>query len=270
MGLIGELLGSLGGKKSARTIESVEVALSRLTAERAAARESIARAMADRDALLLVDGSDAKISEADAIADRFRLVLERCDAIEPKLLAELTALRTEAKQARWRTLRSRYDAAAIEHASAMRSAVETAAVMLNINDEARSAGFEHETQASFIPPARMVSTEALNQFEISIERARELARPAPPPAPVAPPPKVVAVPKQAVKPAPVAVAPKPPPKPFTPPVPDEHGNVKITIIRPGLEIAGRARPRSGEVVTLPHAEAMRIVQSGHADFAEAS
>lgn len=272
MGLIADVLGSLrpGGKKAPRTIAAVEAALGRLADERTAAREAVARAMRDRDDLLLVDETDRKITELDASADRYRLTLERCDKAEPLLLAELQELKTAAKRAEWAKLRERYDAAAIEHASAMRAAVATAAVMLDLNTEARSAGFEHETAAAFIPPARMLSVESLNQYEFAIERARELSRPVAPAVVAMPQPKPVAVaPKQAAKPtpAPVAVAPKPPPKPFKLPEPDSDGNIKIVVIKPGIEIEGRPRPKAGETVAVPAATAMRIVQSGHADFA---
>ena len=266
MGLISDLLGAIGGKK-ARTIADVEAALARLADERAKARQAVADAMRDRDALLLIDETDKKIAELDAQADRRRLTLERCDKAEPLLLRELEELRSEAKRARWRELRKRYDVAALAHAGAMRAAVETALVMLNMNDEARSAGFEHEVMAAFIPPVRTVRVEALTEFDVAIERAREMGKPAPPPA--APPPKVVAAaPKPAARPTPAP--PPPPPKPFVAPKPDADGNVKVTIIRPGIELEGRARPRAGETIALPHADAMRIVRSGHADFAEAS
>lgn len=271
MGLITDLLGGLRGRKDApRTIAAVEDALTRLSSERAAAREAVAAAMRERDDLLLVDETDARIAELDALADRYRLTLERCDKAEPLLLGELEDLRSAANQARWRDLRAKYDTAGAEYAGALRTAIEKMTTMLNLNDEARRQGFEREVMAAFIPPARVVTIEALNEFEIAIERAREMARPAPAPRPVAPAPKAAAPAPPFAKPKPSkAAAPRPAPKPFTPPEPDANGNVQVIVIRPGIELEGRARPRAGETVFLPAAEAMRAVQSGSADFAEA-
>ena len=226
MGLIADLLGAIGGKKGAsRTISDVETALARLADERAKAREAVARAMRQRDELLLVDETDARIAALDATADRRRLTLERCDAAEPLLLRELQQLRTEAKRAGWGALRTRYDEASVAYAAALRTAVERQAAMLNVNAEARRLGFEREVMAAFVPPTRMISVEALNEFETAIERAREMGRPAPASAP-APAPKAAAPPPPA-KPKAAAASPKPPPKPFTPPAPDANGDVEI-------------------------------------------
>lgn len=267
MGLIGDLLGVIGGKTKPRTIAMVEAALGRLADERTAAREGVARAMRDRDALLLIDETDKKITELDAVADRHRLTLERCDKAEPLLLRELEQLRSEAKQARWRALRERYDAAAQDYARSLRIAVEKMTVLMNLSDEAGREGFGSETRAAFIVPVRMISAEAVDKFEFEIERAREMGKPAPPPAPVAPPSKVVIVaPKPKPAPPPVASKPAPPPKPPFVPQPDEDGNVKIVVVRPGLSLEGRAQARAGEIVALPMAQATAIVRSGHADY----
>jgi len=271
LGLIADILGNIraaGAKPAPRALADVEAALARLGNERNAARAAVADAMRERDELLLVDETDARIADLDALADRHRLTLERCDKAEPLLLAELEDLRSAAKQACWQDLRARYDAAALEYANAMRGAIQRQAQMLNLNDEARRQGFEREVMSTFIPPTRMLTIEALNDFEAAIERAREMARPNPAPAP-RPAPKVAAAPPPPPAPRPKpkpAAAPPSPAKPFVPPTPDVDGRVPIVILRHGIEIEGRDRPRAGETVLVPAEQAAAFVRGGSADY----
>jgi hypothetical protein len=180
MALIADLLG-MGRKSASRTIADVELALARLQNERSAAQRAISAAIHERDELLLIDDSDKAIAKIDADTDRHRLTVERCDKAEPLLLAELQQLRSAAKQARWRELRTKYDVAALDYAKALRVLLEKMGVMMNANDEARREGFEREVQATFVAPARLLTVESLNVFEAEIERSRELPRPAPKP-----------------------------------------------------------------------------------------
>ena len=138
-------------ESSARTIAIVEAALARLAHERTAAREGVARAMARRDELLLVDGADADLARLDAAADGHRLVLERCDAAEPLLLDELAGLAD-----RGATQQLAHIAIGIRRASdRLRQCVARRRrerwPLINLDDEARRAGFEAETQASLHP-----------------------------------------------------------------------------------------------------------------------
>ena len=305
MGLISDLFGTVrasGAKHVRRTIADVEAALARLAAERKTARAAVAEAMRQRDELLLVDETDEKIAGLDTLADHHRLTSERVEKLEPILLAELQELRSEAKRVRWSALRTQYDTAALDYARTVRDAIQKMAVMLNLNDEARREGFEREVMALFIPPMRVLTIDELNRFESEIERAREAnapkAAPSRPAAPKAAAPRPAAdrnasgqlpqmrdqfagpVAPTAPKPAP-APAPKAPtnrpraaqpaaPREFKPPQPDENGAVAIVVIRPGLEIEGRDRPRAGETIRVPATQAAAIVRSGNADFAEAS
>ena len=268
MGLINDLLGAVSGKK-ARTIADVEAALERLASQRATAKEAVAAAMRQRDELLLVDETDKKIADLDAVADRHRLTLERVDKAEPLLLSELEGLRTEAKAALWRDLRGRYDQAALDFAAALRVVVERQHGMLAVNEEARRAGFEHEVQATFVPPARAINVDALNIFEAAIERAREMARPAPQapaPRPAAPPPKaaprVVASP-----PKPVNASPRPaPPKPAFVATPDKEGNLEVVFLKSGIELPDGSRPKVGNVVKLTEKAAYAAVRASVAEY----
>jgi hypothetical protein len=271
MGWVAEIMGMIrgaGGEPAGRAIGDVETALRRLADERGAARAAVAEAMAERDELLIVDETDKKIAALDAAADRHRLTLERCEKLEPILLDELQALRTEAKRARWRELLGKYEDAAIAYAGALRVAVTKMHVMLDVNEEARRHGFEHEVAAAFIPPTRMVSIEALDIFEAAVERARDAAAPKPPPpAPAATPPPPAPVPKAPPKPKPPRPA-QAQPKEFPPPKPDADGRVPIVFVRAGMELEGRPRPRVAEVVLLPEEQARAIVMSGAADYAD--
>ena len=162
MGLIADILGGLraNGKPTRRTIADVEAALSRLASERTAAREAVTKAMRKRDELLLVDDTDRKIAELDAAADKARLTLERCEKAEPLLLAELAALRTEAKQARWRDLRAKYETASRDYTNVLREAVAKQGVMLSLNDEARSEGSK--------PRERIAETPAKGEVAVVV------------------------------------------------------------------------------------------------------
>jgi hypothetical protein len=160
MGLIADLLGSLKGEAATRTIADVEAALGRLGSS-----EAIADTASQRDELLLEDESDVRIGKLDSKLDKIRLVLERCDKAEPLLLSELGALRTRARRALWDRLRAGYDDQAVIYAAALRSAVEKLQLLVRLNEDARRQGFEAEVMAAFIPPTRMVSAEALLEFE---------------------------------------------------------------------------------------------------------
>jgi hypothetical protein len=264
MGLIADILGGLraNGKPTRRTIADVEAALSRLASERTAAREAVTKAMRKRDELLLVDDTDRKIAELDAAADKARLTLERCEKAEPLLLAELAALRTEAKQARWRDLRAKYETASRDYTNVLREAVAKQGVMLSLNDEARSEGFETEVIATFTPPMRILTTDGLNEFELALDRQRdaeEALRAPPKPAPVAATP-AKATPAKAAPPP----APRPKPRERIAETPAK-GEVAVVVLKPGIELAGRPMLATGDIVALPPDQSERLLRSGAAD-----
>jgi hypothetical protein len=182
-----------------------------------------------------------------------------------------TVLRDVERQARWRELKSRHDASVAEFAATYRRALEAFESLAQIRNEAQTSGFAEEARGLIAPP-HILTRELLVLFEAELDRQRAAAAPRPAPRPAAPAPKPTPAPKPAApdsKPPKAAAPPAKPAKPFKPPEPDANGEVKITVIRAGLEIPGRARPGAGETVALPADEAMRVVQSGGADFAEA-
>ena len=264
MGMISDILGLGRPKSGPRTIADVELALGRLSAERTAARRAVDDARRERAELLLVDQTDERIAALDAAAHRAELTLERLDLAEPLLLRELEQLRSEAKQARWRGLREGYDAAAIDYANALRVAVEKMAVMLNLNDEARRAGFEHETQAAFIPPTRMISPDALNQFEVAIERAREMARPRSAPTPMPKPAPAVDAPTKPIAAPPKAAKPIPKAERQRIVEPAGPGQVQARVQRSGYEANGRQYAQ-GDIIALAAETARQAIQNGALD-----
>jgi hypothetical protein len=274
MGLIADLIATLRPKADGgpRSISEVEAALTRLSSERSAADAAFKAAHRRRGELIDSDASDEEIRAIEATADAAGLALERLERLEPKLVAELQTLRTEAKQARWRLLLGQYQDASVSYAAALRVAIERMHVMLSLNTEARRLGYEHEVQASFIPPTRMISIEAVDIFEAALERARDAATPKPPPQARAAPPKAAAPPPAAQAAPPAPKPPRPaqaPPKPvFEPPAPDESGRVPIVFLKAGIELDGLPRPRVGDTVLLDAGQARQIVLAGVADYAE--
>jgi hypothetical protein len=276
MGLVAELLGKNNGDSPgpSRTFAEVEGALVRLRSERAQARQALAEASDDRERLLLLDGSERKIEAADRAADAARLALERCEKIEPLLLAEIEDLRSTAKRERWRAFRKRHDEAARELARRLREALDKRAELIAIFEEARRAGFEHELASAFTPPPLAFNPEGVAYFEMAIERAREMGRPAPAPAPMTPAPSAIPKPR-ALAPPTIRPAALKPPKP-APPAPrpprevkaDANGNVRVHVLRAGLEIEGGKRTRVGETISLPLDKANALLRSAAVDLAE--
>jgi hypothetical protein len=263
MGLISDLLG--GKAKKRRSIADVEAAIARLADERRAAKEAIATAMRERDGLLLVDETDAKIADLDASTDRARLRLERLEKIEPSLLEELQALRAEAKQTAWRELRTRYDRAASDLAAALKPALEKRSLMMQIHGEATARGFASECAGYFTPPPMMLNPEGVALFEAAIERAREIGAPRPAPAPK---PQPAAAPKP---PKAARVVPSPPiaPKPAFTPMPDAAGKIVIVFTKAGADIDGIGRVNRGDKVALPLDRAYGYVYSTVAEYEDA-
>jgi hypothetical protein len=252
-----------GGKPAKRPIADVEKDLQRLGGARADAREAVARAMRERDRLLLVNGSDKQIAELDLAADKARLVLERCERAEPLLLAELQGLRTEARQARWSELRLKYDAEARAYAGALRMAVEKQAEMIALGDTARREGFETESNATFTPPARLVSNDALNDYEAALDRQADAQVATAPPAIAA-----KAIPKAALK---LAAVPRSAPPPAVKPprqrIIEEagEGRKQYVVVRNGIEVGSR-QLAVNDVVALEPAAAEPLLRSGSIDL----
>jgi hypothetical protein len=231
VGLIRELLGMKDKDKKAgpRSIAEVEAALGRLGAERAAARQAIGVAMSERDALLLVDESDKKIAELDQVADKHRLVVERCDAVEPKLLDELAGARTRRRQAEWAQIRALFYPQARRYVAAMRQAHIEFDAVIAIRGKGAVAGFQAEVGSMFAVPPQILSEEQLLMFERAAEHSESLA------SQPAPAPKLV------------------PPSPL---------DVLVEITIPMLQLTGGPPARMGDRRRLPLSTAWQLMHQG--------
>jgi hypothetical protein len=269
MGLIAEIksLLDVSGGKPAKRVADAEAALQRLAAKREAARQSIAALMKQREQALRIDGSDKKVAELDATADHHRLTIERLELLEPELVGELQARRTEQKRQRWRELRARHSEAALAYAAALREALKKLDAMLAVESEARGQGFESEATAAFAPPARIVGADAVAEFEIAVDRQRDAQVAMESPSTPAPPAfaKVTALAAKApAKPAPALKAVPPAPKlPPRAPIVETagEGETAVVIIRSGLEAKGQ-RWIAGDQIALSSAEAEAMLRSG--------
>jgi hypothetical protein len=262
---IGKFLASLAAGNKADDPTELAAAIARLLTEKSAAEGEMVR-ISDRRTELLITDDDAGLDRDERLSERAYRIVERCDIALRDLRARLAVARDVERQARWRELKSRHDASVAEFAATYRRALEAFENLAQIRNTAQTSGFAEEARGLIAPP-HILTRELLVLFENELDRQRAAAVPQPKPSPRPASPAPATKPQPAPKPKPQKAA-TPPAKP-KPPAPDQDGNLKITVLRPGIEIEGRARPQLGEIVSLPAAGAMRIVESGGADFAEA-
>jgi len=255
VGLISEITSFIAGSggKPEKRVADTEAAVAKLVSKKETARTVITALMRRRQASLLEDGTDKKIAEIDAEADRHRLVIERLEALEPRLINELQNLRSQARQARWRDLHTRWTLAARDYADAVRAAVKRRGVMVALSDEARAQGFEQEANSCFVAPMLVLTELALSEFERELDRLAdaEALRAAPKPAPVTATPK----------PAPPAK----PPRQRVAETPSE-GEVVVAIVRNGVELPGRPPLAVGDLVAVKLDQAEKLMRSGAVDL----
>ena len=275
MGIVRDILGNVGlaaARRPRRSIADVERALARLGDERRDAREAVSAASRERDALLLVDDSDVKIGELDAVTDRHRLTLERCEKLEPILLEELAALRNEAKRAHWRRLfAEKYTPALADYAAKHRAALESFEILAAIREDAQRAGFASEAAHAMPFVGNILTREILGYVEHEADRVRDVAGEKP---------------RKAAPPAPLKIAPSPAPKaparrmldlsaPTSPalqvqtcdrellkikgPVP--AGHMAVRILAPRIELGGgRGFGWRGDEFALPNFQAIKLIE----------
>ena len=290
MGFIRTIFGRDGLTATAagnlKTIGDVEKALSLLAEARRAAQSALTDASRKRAELLLLDESDEEIASLEKASDAHRLKLERADLVEPKLLARLQELRTDARNARWRDLLTRRDKAVSKFFGAAQAADEARRAVLAYFDEAAGAGFRAEASGFPVPP-NLLDSSLILSFEANEERLRDArARPAQRaaiPATKAPAPSLTSTTTSAQKrPAPpwikrteaehTRVEPTAPHKSrptvvlAKSPVTNESGEIKVVLLRPGYEVGGK-QIGVGEVIFLPKDLADGVLGAGVADLA---
>ena len=147
--------------------EEITAALAELVAERDAAHALSGDLLDQHESLLLVAGSDAELAELTLRIDAAQLVVQRCDAAQPRLTAMLFAAHDASRAAMLQELRSTYQATVVLFAEAGRLAHRHRSLLVQINDTAQSLGFRNEAELLMkLPNAQiMVSASSLTQFE---------------------------------------------------------------------------------------------------------
>lgn len=291
---ISEFLKGLTAGSKSDDADELAAAIARLLAEKSAAETQMV-AIAERRTNLLLEDDDTALDKDERASEKAYRTIEKVDLALSDLRARLAAAKSVARRARWSEIKARFDASLDEFAATYRLALEAYENLAQVRHEAQGSGFAEEARGLIAVP-HFLTRDLLHQFESESARYRAAAvrqikltprevdhpvgyfdpvkqafpaKAAPKAAPAGATPKAKPAHERIAKGKPAPVAPPVEPKPFKAPKPDEDGNVKITVIRAGLEIPGRARPRGGETIALPAAEAMRVVRSGAADFAEA-
>jgi hypothetical protein len=280
LGLISTLLGTARPFDAAkpppkRAIKDIEAALRRLADERSNARAAVAAALAQRDALLLVDGSDEKIVTLDALNDQHRLMLERCERAEGIPIAELEGARGANKRTAWKGFVDKWNAAETDFLAKYREALAAHEALGRLRAEASAAGFVTEAQLTFPQVPNILTHALLEQYaqrrDLRLDRQLDAARQRPaPPAPAAAAPVLGTIPRKA--PAPL---PPPPPSPparretprrVTEPVGDDE--VVVEAKRDQLPVEtpnGRVILLRGDQAEVPRKLAEILMRNGAAD-----
>lgn len=176
MGIVAEIFGRRRAETTGSSIvglEAAEEALAKLRRARGLAKAEISQAGAKRRALLLVDNSDREIEGLEKAVSAAELRLDRLDAGEPQLLADLAAARDQIRRAQWAEIRGRFLPAAEKYLSSARAARADLEAYLAIVREAHEAGFASEAQSFFVDPPIVLLPEHLNSYDRLLEeRAR--------------------------------------------------------------------------------------------------
>jgi hypothetical protein len=270
LGLISEIMGSLraprrGNAGTGDRIAAVEAALGRLNHEREAASAKLNRNADRRTELLTIDDSDAEIAAVEADTDRRHRDLERLEAVEASLLAELAELRTGARAAEWRRLEAALLMAADAYLVAGRHACTALARYTGTVDEARAAGFEANAHP-YIGPPTLIDGALFDAWESRRENLRSGKAPIPrlatPATAMLPPVR----PPAPFPPTPQPAAPKPKPKRALrrdrSAAPDQR---LVSILRDGMEIDG-FQATVGDVIAVPAAAAQELLRAGSVDL----
>ena len=245
MGLIAKLLGSTSlpkAKSAPRPIPEIEKSLALVVDQRSTAQRAVDEAMRKRSDQLLVDGSDDRIAELDAEADRLRLVVERCDAAEPTLVAELAGARSSPTGAMaWIAGRP----FCAEQELSDPDALGESGIRCNGGRPQRSdrCRLRRRSRRHVSAPVHVLAVDLINQFERGLERAESMA-------------------SQPRKPAPTAAPPAPRPHPKKP------DDVEVEFLQPPVAVMGAADRLAdrGEVKRVSPDVAARLVRHGFAKY----
>ncbi len=131
--------GELQQTEPASESDFLAAALAELAGERAAAESAVTAAAEEREKLLLEPGSDPRIDELDREIERAQRKIERCDRIEPLLLAQLRNRRDTLRQQHFTLLAETYKAAVARYCATLRDLLAIKREIVSL----RTAGEQH-------------------------------------------------------------------------------------------------------------------------------
>lgn len=171
-------------------------------------------------------------------------------------------LRTDRRQALWKTQKAAHQRACAAFVVAHRAALDAFEQVIDISAQTRRQGFEFEVSAFPIPP-QMLNRSLIAQFEEEVERFNDMRAQAPAQRPVAP--RVTpAQPQPLVK---VAAA-APTPRPKRPRRVDQakDGERLVLILTSGYETLNGQQCVTNDIVALPNKVAQTVVSNGAGEF----
>jgi hypothetical protein len=248
------------------------VALERAIAEaqtaRSAALDEAARLMKERDSNLLVL-SDTEIFELDRRVEIAELKAQRFEMILPELIDRLGEARSVVRRAEITTARTLYMRAMEMFTDSAAETVRFADDIKKFRDELVSKGFRELLSLPSIPAlesgAVILAPDILERVREELDRANGV-RPRNEPEIVVSKAVASVAAADALAPEPVRL-----PEAAQPPfltdddVPaDGEGLVRVTILRPGVDLHGR---QLSGIVTIPKSDAIALLRRGAADLA---
>ncbi|MFO1118338.1 MAG: hypothetical protein U1E28_21925 [Beijerinckiaceae bacterium] len=265
----------LGRRKSPTALQSSEEAAQALAALRKEREDSRARLveLADRRRTALGDDvGDEKIAQIDEEQDAALLVIERCDAIEPRLIAKLAEVQSAARAARLAELIPKFKIVEGRLDAALEAAVTAFAEYRVAIAGFSSEGFEDYARTQINPPPAVgvegviASPDLLELWRRSREDRSDMAAAATKLQPPARPVEKAVAPPAAPRPDP-QYRPTPGRKPMKVEDKPAFGFVKVVMLRNGVEVDGKARVLSDELIVSTDL-ATALCKSGAADILE--
>lgn len=165
-------LGASAKRKAAipTTVAQLEAALADITRERAASR-AILSGIADRRQSALIDGDDAAIDALEREERAAHLALERLDAIEERVFAELAARRSADRLAQGESLAVSWRKALEAYSQAARELIPLAMAARDAHENLINGGFREAESAERLPSLShetvLVSSEIVARYEAS-------------------------------------------------------------------------------------------------------
>lgn len=134
-----------------RTVDDCKAALARVKSETADANAFLLRAAEQRNGLLLDDEAEEALIKLDIERDRTGLAIERLERLEAEIVARAEALRLAERNAAKTEYAAKYREAGKALSKALSAARAAHIAVVDIVDDARAHGFEHDWQDFLMP-----------------------------------------------------------------------------------------------------------------------